>query len=314
MRLYLSKIWLATAALALTACSDGALLSGGSKDDTKSATDDEDDAADEPVPVSGSFLTCERTEAQKTEPGETTMIGCAVIDKNGKAFPRQGYDFQLALFVDDKQKSMITADPPASSEFHRTAQLPSEYNETGYLEMTAKKDGKQIGSWQLDTIDIVSAGELGQPGASSIIEGETPLSSLKSVTRDGLWNGGIGGWVGGFVIDNNFCNSGVVRKNIGQSYVDLIEKNGYDDVGTSIDPTPVTTNLKAAPGEPNTCFLQFNMNFKGDDWAHESKDKKCMFLRSGHQLYIFSKITAKDSNFTLENLKKFAEAKKCVSP
>lgn len=308
------KTLLFIAAFALNACSDGALMTGG-KGDSKSKKDEEDEGSDEPVPVSGSYLTCDWMEDQKTEPGQTTMIGCTVNDKDGNAFPRDGYNYQLSLFDDSKkQVAMVTADTQATSEFHKTALLPSEYNSTGQLLMTMRRESETIDKWTISTTDIGSNVGLGQEASGTAGEITPDIANsipLKSVTRHGHWDGSNGGFgLARNIFSAAFCDTGgVVRSTLS----DEAKKWIKDDYGisTTIDTKEQTTKLVTGPGEVNTCFSEFNVDLKGTDWAHASTDGKCLFLSSGHELYIFSKPKISDPNFTLENLKKFAEARKC---
>jgi hypothetical protein len=314
LRVTFQNTLLLLGAFALTACSDGALMSGG-KGDSKSKKDEEDEGADEPVPVSGSYLTCDWMEDQKTEPGQTTTIGCTVNDKDGNAFPRDGYNYQLSLFDDSKkQVDMATTDTQASSRFHKTALLPSEYNSTGYLLMTMRQGNEPVDKWTIATTDIGTNVGLGKEteGTASVVTADIASTiPLKSVTRHGFWNGENGG----FSLDRNvlssaFCDKGgKVRTTISDEWKKLI-KDSYG-ISTSIDTTESTTHLITGPGETNTCFAEFSVDFKGTDWAHASGDGQCFFLSSGHHLYIYSKPKIDDPNFTLENLKKFAEARKC---
>lgn len=311
LSVFKSVIFLTSLLLTLSACNDSSQLAAGKKSDS---TDDEDEKADEPVPVSGAYLTCDWLEQ---DTGESALIGCAVMTSEGNAFDRTNRDFSLGLYNNDDSKAdMKAADASEDSRWHKLARLPASHKNTGYLKMTVKKSDSLEGSYRLNTVDIASNVSLGNHS-----DGEEPIPlenseglALKSITSNLQWDGGLAGLALSKIDAKDFCdNGGKLRTTLSPNSAIAV---GIADglFNSSTTNTNSTISDIAIPLKSTTCFSTFKeMGSSGKEFAHQNADGSCLLLRSGNTIHVISKQKANLPEMTLENLRQFAAKKACIN-
>ncbi len=297
---------LSAIALLLTAsfsCNDSSSLSG--KD--KKSDDKEDDEADTPVEVSGSFL-CDWID----EPieGEEAVIGCAITGKDGEALDRKDRSFELTLHNSDNTAvDMITTDSPVESDWHKLAKLPATHHDTGYLKMIMKKENVQEGSFNLNTFDIGKSISLGNQAEYEETSGGG--GTLSSITTHGQW---VDTFKGNMHIKmSDFCETnGTIRTSLSVesemmvALADELLKTSTTNKNITVKSTPISN-------KSDVCFVEFREMGGSRKIAHENKQQTCFYLHTGSNLHIISVKKAVDENpdFNFENLKKFARSKAC---
>lgn len=312
MRITATHIFTLMYSFALIGCSDTSFKSDDKKGDGKSIHD-EDDQADEPVQVSGAYLTCDWIEDKKEDPGESTLIGCGVYDKTGTIFPKKGRDYQLSLHSQDGAKvSMKTSDAGENESFHRYAKLPSEFNNSGYLKMTVRKASSKQGEYLLSTVDIGSSIGLGNEGQGYDYNDDI---SISEVTSHAQWSAGPFGFIDK-IRTSDFCKSGKITSELGNTSQAMIAAASILSMGSVNTPTTKVSSASKtfSKDENEGCFVKFKSDTDGSkQYAHKSEDGSCLFLR-----FAPSKSTSSDvlhivkvgsTDLALESLRAFAASK-----
>jgi hypothetical protein len=297
--------------LAFASCNDSSTLSSNDrKNPPKEDKEDEDEDADTPVEVSGAYLTCDWV-GEPAE-GEDTVIGCTVLRKDGKVLDKRNRTFDLTLHdSDDKRVDMVSTDAPANSNWHKLAKLPASNREKGYLKMNTSIDGATEGDFRLNTSDIGKSISLGNQ-AEDVEEVSQETSILTSIPTHGQWKDNF---KTNFTLNmDDFCeHDGEVRSKL------AMESEVMVFVADEIFKTS-TTNMNITKGNfpPVTasspiCFVPFKMKGGANEIAHQNDSKTCFFLHTGTTLHVMNVKNAqeKNSDFNLENLKKFASSKPC---
>lgn len=303
---------LAAAFLASTACNDSSQLVAGKKSDAKEQ-DDEKDEADQPVPVSGAYLSCDWLEP---ETNDSILIGCAAMNSDGQAFDRTNRNFSLSLYNDDGSSAPLTAaDASEDSPWHKLARLPGSHKGTGYLKMATKKSGIFEGSLRLNTVEIGSNVSVGNQ-----LEGEPiPLVisdglALQTITSNLQWDAGAAGLALSLVNAKDYCDAGgKLRSEMSSSSsVAVAIADGLLNAATT-NTTSTIADISIAL-KSDTCFSRFKeRNSSGKEFAHQNSDGSCFLLRSGNKIHVISVPKAANPDMTLENLRKFAGKKQCVN-
>lgn len=300
---------LSTCLFTLTGCNDSSQLSGGKKSDSK---DEEDEQADEPVSVSGAYLTCDWLEP---DTGDSVLIGCAVMQSNGEVFDRTNRNFALVLHnADDSKSDMNAVDASEDSSWHKLARLPASHKSTGYLKMSVKTSSKFEGSFRLNTVDIGSNISFGnQLEGESIPLSDTEGLALQEITSNLQWDGGAAGLALALVNAKDYCDEGgKLRATFSPSSALSV---GIADgllKGTTTN-TKSTISDVSIPLKSATCFTRFKERDASDkEFAHQNSDASCLLLRSGNTIHVISVPKAHNPDMNLENLRKFAAKKECM--
>jgi hypothetical protein len=290
-------------------CNDSSSLS--SKDRKNPPPEDkEDEDANTPVEVSGAFLTCDWIGDPVD--GEDTVVGCAVVDKNGKSLEKTNRSFDLTLHnSDDKAVDMVSSNAPAGSDWQKLAKLPASNRENGYLKMKTTKNGSAEGNFKLNTYDIGKSISLGNQ-VDDTEEEEQGTSILTSIPTHGQWRDNLNA---SFNLDTeDFCEkNGEVRPKLSLKS-EMIVALADHLLNTS------TTNLNIKKGNlppvdasSQICFVPFTKQGGAKEIAQQNDEKTCFFLHTGTTLHIIevNKARAKNPDFNFDNLKKFASSKPC---
>jgi len=273
--------------------------------------DDEEEIADEPVSVSGAYLTCDWIDPEQKDSGATASIGCAVEDQNGNAFDRDQRNFALTLHGDDDTRvAMTTSEAPAGSRWHQLAELPRTHRTIGYVKMIVKKGNAFEGSFTQKTADIGTNTSLGNVLEGVPIPlGETDSIVLKSITVHSSWEYPPLLFALGFSADD-FCDAdGNLKTDLSETTVDSIDiANNKYKTKFATKNTIADTVVRLGGGK---CFHQFEMIKSGKEFVHQISGGKCFVLDSGKVIHTISVGKDPNPNLTLGNLLQFATRQQC---
>lgn len=297
--------------LAFAGCNESSSLSSKDKKNPPEE-DNEDEQADTPVEVSGSFLTSPLMCDWIGDPsqGEDTVAGCAVVDKNGETLDRTDRTFGLSLHnTDNSNVDMVSTDSPNDSEWHKLAKIPASHLETGYLKMTMTKGGAHEGTFKLNTSDIGKSIGLGNHAEGTEYEGGE--SSLTSITTHGQWidkfKGNMSLKMSDFCeTDGNLRTQLTIESDLMVTLADELLQTKTTNKNIVIKETKISASSSA-------CFVQFRELGGRKEIAHKNSQATCFYLHTGPNLHIISvkKAQAENPDFNLDNLRKFASAKAC---